>query len=62
MTSRISFDSRRSRPATSPSKAGRGFGARLLGAALFVVLLVVLLGWVGFLGLLIWRAVASLFA
>lgn len=61
MTNGRSLDSRRSKPATPPSRAGGDFRVRLLGGALFFVLFVVLVGWVGFLGLLIWRTVSSLF-
>jgi hypothetical protein len=61
MTSDISLETRPSKPAISPSETGHGFQARFLGGALFVLLLLVLVSWVGFLGLMIWRVVSSLF-
>jgi hypothetical protein len=43
------------------AKRGASFQARFFGGALFSILLLVLISWVGLLGLVIWRVFSSLF-
>jgi hypothetical protein len=61
MSSSMSREPKPSKPIISPNKAGRNFRARFSGGALFSVLLLVLIGWVSFLGVMVWLAVSSLF-
>jgi hypothetical protein len=50
-----------SKPTVSPNWTGQNFRAKFSGGALFGILLLALIAWIGFLSLMAWEAISSLF-